>query len=111
MFNRTRIGKVLGFVLLGIIAISVVMIAQTTGPIARFTATTANVSGAPDSVRIDVLSWSSDADRDQLLAAWNLTAAPAAGARGADGGARGAGGGRGARGGGGRGGDAPAAAA
>jgi hypothetical protein len=46
----------------------------TTGPILRFTATTENVSGAPDSIQIDVLRWSTDAERDQLLAAWNLTA-------------------------------------
>src|SRR5919201_4637631 len=99
MFNR--------FVaLLGIITIAVVLtLAQTpapTGPIMRFTATLANVSGAPDSIRFDILSWSTDADRDQLLAAWNLTA-PAGGARGAAAGAaagRGGGGG-GARGGGG----------
>ena len=75
----------------------------------RFTATTANVSGAPDSVRLDVLAWSTDADRDQMVGAWNLTAVPAApGARGAAAGA----GGRGARGGGaGAAADAPDAAA
>ena len=52
--------------------------AQTpsTGPTVSFTATTANVAGAPDAIRIDVLRWSTDAERDQLLAAWNLTPAP-----------------------------------
>src|SRR3989304_1013157 len=77
MFNRIRFFHVMGFLLLGIMAISIVSIAQTqspAGPVMRFTATTANVSGAPDSVRIDVLAWSSDAGRDQLVAAWNLTA-------------------------------------
>ena len=107
MFNRLRIGHAL-VVLLGITTISMLIIAQTsgpTGPVMRFTATTANVSGAPDSIRIDVLAWSTDADRDQLLAAWNLTATPGAGARGGGGSARG-----GTRGGGGRGGDAGGAA-
>src|SRR5438067_530963 len=99
MFNRIRISYALAFVALGIVSVSAVMIAQTpaaTGPIMRFTATTANVSGAPDSVRIDVLSWSTDADRDQLLAAWKLTA-PAAGAGGAAAAAGRGGGGGGAR--------------
>src|SRR5438093_12520899 len=108
MVNKIRISHVLAFVLFGIITVSVAMMAQTpasTGPIMRFTATTANVSGAPDSIRFDILAWSTDADRDQLLAAWNLTA-PAG--RGAAAAAAAGGGGRGgagaARGGGGRGG-------
>ena len=120
MFDRIRISHALAFVLLGLIAISISMIAQTpaqTGPLMRFTATTANVSGAPDSVRFDVLAWSTDADRDQMAGAWNLTAVPApagargagaaagAGARGGAGGGRGRGGEAGARG------DAPEAAA
>lgn len=41
-----------------------------------FTATSANVAGAPDSIRINVIRWSTDAERDQLLAAWSM-AAPA----------------------------------
>jgi hypothetical protein len=111
MFNRIRISHALPFVLLGMITISVLTIAQTTpptnptGPVMRFTATTANISGAADSVRFDVLAWSTDADRDQMVGAWNLTAVPAAaGARGERGGA---GGGRGARGGAGGAGAAP----
>jgi hypothetical protein len=124
MLSKVRIGHALAFVLLGIITISIVAIAQTpnsSGPIVRYTATSANVSGAPDSVRIDVLSWSSDADRDQLVGAWNLTVIPGAGRGGAapagrgGGGGRGTGAGAGAGGGGGRGagggrGDAPPAA-
>jgi len=120
MFDRIRISHVLAFVLFGLITISISTIAQTpaqTGPVMRFTATTANVSGSPDSVRFDVLAWSSDADRDQMVGAWNLTAVPAAagargagaaggaGARGGAGGGRGRGGDAGARG------DAPDAAA
>jgi len=85
--------------------------AQTpaSGPILRLNATTDNVSGAPDPIRIDLLRWSTDAERDQLLSAWTspgaAAAAPAAGARGGAEGARGGGarGGDGARGRGGRG--------
>jgi hypothetical protein len=87
----------------GIVLAGVLALAQTPASehILRLTATTANVSGAPDSIRIDVLRWSTDAERDQLMAAWNMTA-PAAGraGRGGRGGAgRGGGGGRGGRGG------------
>ena len=50
----------------------------------RYTATTANVSGAPDSIRIDILRWSTDAERDKLMDAWMLktAVAPARGGRG-----------------------------
>src|SRR5437773_12477306 len=82
------------------------------GPLLRLSATTENVSGAPDAIRIDLLRWSTDAERDQLLSAWTSPGTAAAGARGAaEGGARGGGarGGAGAGGRGGRGGavDAP----
>jgi hypothetical protein len=43
-----------------------------TGLIASYSATSANVSGAPDAIRIDILRWSTDAERDRLLDAWNL---------------------------------------
>jgi hypothetical protein len=66
------------------------------GPMLRLTATTANVTGAPDSIRIDVFRWSTDAERDALMAAWDLKP----GAIGRGGGAGGRGGGRGGRGGG-----------
>lgn len=42
------------------------------GPVLRLTATTANVTGAPDSIRIDILRWSTDAEREKLMSAWNL---------------------------------------
>ena len=42
------------------------------GPMLRFTATTANVTGAPDSIRIDLFRWSTDAERANLMAAWEL---------------------------------------
>jgi hypothetical protein len=40
--------------------------------VASYTATTANVSGAPDAIRIDILRWSTDAERDKLMDAWSL---------------------------------------
>lgn len=48
------------------------------------TATSANVSGAPDSIRIEILRWSTDAEREKLMDAWMLkTTGPARGGRGA----------------------------
>ena len=84
--------RVAGFIVLG----AVLAMAQTSGPILSFTATTANVGGAPDNIRIDLLRWSTDAERDRFMAAWDMKV-PAAG-RGGRGG-RGGGGGRGGRGG------------
>src|SRR5882672_8086558 len=85
-----RISRTLAFRLAGLLLFAAVLTAQTpTGPILRLSATTENVAGAPDSVRIDLLRWSTDAERDQLLAAWAQPGAAAAGGRG---GARGAGG-------------------
>jgi hypothetical protein len=79
--------------------------APAAGPILSLTATSDNVAGAPDSVRIELIRWSTDAERDQLLSAWTMTGAAAPGRAGAappgaggDGG-RGAAGGRGGRGG------------
>ena len=64
---------------------------------ARFTATSSNVSGAGEAIRINITEWSPDSKRDEFVAAWTLTAAPTAG-RGGRGGGGGAG--RGAAGGG-----------
>ena len=59
------------------------MTAQTTGPILSFTATTANVAGAPDAIRIDILRWSTGEERDQFLTAWtNPGATSGRGAKG-----------------------------
>ena len=46
--------------------------AQVKGPIERYSATTANVVGANEPVTIELLKWSTDADRDKLLSvlAW-----------------------------------------
>lgn len=101
--NRT-----LQFAFFGIGLVAASVGAQTpaaSGPVVSFTATTANVTGAPDSIRIDILRWSTDAERDKLMSAWDTKGqsnAPArasgrggapggrgAGARGGRGGARG----------------------
>jgi len=67
-----RRGPALAFVLAGIVAVSVLTDAQTktTGPIEHITATSVNVTGAPDPVKIDLLRWSTDAEREQLLSAF-----------------------------------------
>jgi hypothetical protein len=46
--------------------------AQVKGPIERYTAMTANVNGAGEPVTIELLKWSTDADRDRLASvlAW-----------------------------------------
>jgi hypothetical protein len=56
--------------------------AQTAGPILRLTATPANVSGPRDPIRIELFRWSTDAERDQLLAAWTNPVAPRRAGRG-----------------------------
>ena len=45
------------------------------GPLVSFTATTAHVMGAPDSIRIDVMRWSTDQQREQLMSAWEMKGA------------------------------------
>jgi hypothetical protein len=50
--------------------------AETPGPTLTLTATTGNLTGPHDSIRIDLFRWSTDAERDQLLDAWNLKPAP-----------------------------------
>jgi hypothetical protein len=42
------------------------------GTLASYTATTENVSGSPDAIRIDILRWSTDAEREKLMDAWML---------------------------------------
>jgi hypothetical protein len=103
-FKANRRFQLFTLVLFGIAAVSVVTKAQTPAKASvdvHFTATTDNVSGAGETVKINLFGWSNDADRDQLLAAWTLAPAPGAarGGRGGGGGGRGAaGGGRGGRG-------------
>ena len=83
--------------------LAALLFAQTPAGL-NLTATTANVSGAPDSVRIEILRWSTDEERDKLMSAWEMKAPPA-GAASARGGVRGGakGGGKGAAAAGGRG--------
>jgi hypothetical protein len=78
-----------------LLACAVATCAATTGPIASYTGTSANVSGAPDNIRIDILRWSTEAERNKLMDAWDLKAGSGRGGRGAGRG----GGGRGGRGG------------
>jgi hypothetical protein len=49
----------------------------------QLSAALANVTGAPDTVRIEILRWSTDSERERLLSAWNLKAAPSSPGRGA----------------------------
>jgi hypothetical protein len=61
----------------------------------RLTATTANVAGAPDAVRIEILRWSTDEERERLMTAWDLKPATAGPAEGRAAGKQGKGAGRG----------------
>ena len=72
-------------ILLAGIALAAVVATGQTGQTAasKFTAVTQNISGAREAIRIELLRWSTDAERDQLLAAWALTASPAGAGRGA----------------------------
>jgi hypothetical protein len=55
------------------------LFAQTPSAVLNLTATTANVAGAPDPVRIEVLRWSTDEERDRLASAWDLKTASSGG--------------------------------
>ena len=48
-------------------AMAAVLLTAETGPAPQFTATLANVSGAPDAVRIEVSRWSSDEERERQI--------------------------------------------
>ncbi len=54
------------------------------GPILNLTATTANLAGTPDTIRINLLRWSADKERDQMLAAWSMKAASGGKQKGAE---------------------------
>ena len=83
------------FTFIGILAVAVLARAQApaAGPVLKLTATSDNVSSAGETIKLNLNKWSTDAERDQFVAAWTLTAA--AGARGSGGGGRGGGAGRG----------------
>src|ERR1051326_3483733 len=88
-------------VLTGTFALSLLTTAQTPAnhPIARYTATTANVGTPGQTIRIELFAWSSDADRDQLATAETnpplapVAPPPSVGNRGGGGSATGANGG------------------
>jgi hypothetical protein len=92
------------FVIAGILALAL-LFAQSapTGPM-NLTATTVNVAGAPDTVRIEILRWSTDEEREKLMSAWELKpSASGSSAPGRGAGKQGRGGAKGAAPGGGRG--------
>ena len=60
-----RAAVALAFVLVGVM----VGLTQSGAPVARYTATTANTSSPGEAVRFDLLRWSTDSERDQLLKA------------------------------------------
>jgi hypothetical protein len=66
-------------VLSGVVAAVMMTAAETSGPVLTFTAVTDNLTGAHDSIRIDVFRWSTDAERAQFLDAWNLKPPPRGG--------------------------------
>jgi hypothetical protein len=55
-----------------ILALSAILQAAQ-APVLSVTATTDNVAGAPDAIRIEVLRWSTDDERASLMSAWNMT--------------------------------------
>ncbi len=73
-------------VLCGMVLTAALVCAEA--PQISYTATTANVSGAPDAIRIDILRWSTDAERDRLMDAWMLKTSIAPGRGGGRGGGR-----------------------
>ncbi|HEV8416848.1 MAG TPA: hypothetical protein VGQ49_24850 [Bryobacteraceae bacterium] len=63
--------------LLGVSILAAALLLAETPPanpngVLQLTATTANVAGAPDPVRIEILRWSTDDERERLMSAWNL---------------------------------------
>jgi hypothetical protein len=58
---------------------SALLLAESEAPGLMVRATTANVTGAPDAVRIEVLRWSTEQERERVVNAWELKA-PAGGA-------------------------------
>lgn len=64
-FNSIRCAVALAFA----VAVVTAGYSQTAGPKARFTATTANTSSPGDTVRFDLIRWSTDMERDQLFTA------------------------------------------
>jgi hypothetical protein len=57
---------------LGLVLAATTGYSQVKGPIERYAATTANVAGSGEPITIELLKWSTDADRDRLTSvlAW-----------------------------------------
>ena len=66
-----RRGPALALLVAGTLAASMFQIAeaQSKGAIESFAGTTVNVTGAPDPLKIDLLRWSTDAEREQVFTA------------------------------------------
>ena len=66
---RVRNVRFLG---MGLFLVAAMVQAQVKGPMERYTATTVNVTGAGEPITIELLEWSTDADRDRLASvlAW-----------------------------------------
>jgi hypothetical protein len=63
-----RRGPALALLVAGTLAASILRVqAQAKGTVENFTATAVNVTGAPDPVKIDLLRWSTDAEREQVF--------------------------------------------
>jgi len=69
---HVRRGPTFALLLAGLVAMSAMTTAQTNtkDPIQHFTATAANVNNAGDPLKIDLLRWSTDAEREQVVKAF-----------------------------------------
>jgi hypothetical protein len=69
---QTRRGPTFALLLVGLVAMSGMTAAQTNpkGSTEHFTATAANVNNAGDPLKIDLLRWSTDAEREQAVKAF-----------------------------------------
>lgn len=85
-----RIGALSGPLCGALLFTAAWMLAQSSGGM-KLTAAVANVSGAPDTARFEILRWSTDAERDRLQAAWELRPAAAGGPGGGKGAGKAAG--------------------
>jgi len=77
--NRNAMLLTGALALTGLAVIGAAETANNADLVLSLTATTDNLSNARDTIRIDLLRWSTDADRDQLFVDWvKATAAPKA---------------------------------
>jgi hypothetical protein len=75
--QKSRTFSFLILALAGSLAVSLLISAQPSAkPIVRFTATSDNVGGAGQTVRIELFAWSTDAERDQFAKAWTSPVQP-----------------------------------